>query len=327
MQQQQQHPPQGGQPRKKQPGKNLKRKKAVRSLIIMVAFILVLLLVAWLVSLVTGGEADSAPSLPVVSAEAGSATEPAPGSQAADPAAQTWNTIGPVHRPGEVLQLVSPDYRMIALPENGRVDISYFNTVTFVGDSITQGFRLYTKSLPAKYCAYKSISPKAVYDGSEWKNQDGVTEVPLQAIAASAPDNLYILIGANSIGSNTNEAFIQYYGEMLRQIRATLHPDVRIYVQSITPVRPDSKFDQNRINELNNLLAQLTYQEGVFFVDLNEPLAGDDGYLKEEYAGYDGIHMLEPGYEAWLDYLVTHTAYDTKNPYLEGSPAYTVAAQ
>lgn len=233
-----------------------------------------------------------------------------------------WNTIGPIQQPSDS-PLISPDYRMISLPENGRVDISYFNTVTFVGDSITQGFSLYTKNLPAKYCAYKSISPKGIYDGSTWVNQNNETQVPLDAIVETQPSDVYILLGANALVSMTDEAFIDYYKEMLIQMKTRLDPSVNFYIQSITPVRPDSKFDQERINQLNNKLAQLAYNEGVYFINLNEALAGDDGYLREEYSGYDGIHMLAPGYDAWIDYLVTHTAYNTKNPYLEGSPAYT----
>lgn len=301
-------------------GKNTK--KAARSLMVMVAFILVLLVFAWVISLAGKGANKGDNSLVFSSSAQGGQSSATSTQQPASEA--DWNQPGPVQRSGEATQLTSPDYRMIALPENGRVDMSYFNTVTFVGDSITQGFALYTKTLPAKYCAYKSIGPKGIYDGSTWKNQDGVEEIPMDAIVASAPDNVYILIGANAIGNNTNEAFVQYYTEMLSKMRAALLPAVKFYIQSITPVRPDSKFDQNRINEINNLLAQLAFQQGVYFVNLNEVLAGDDGYLKEEYAGADGIHMLAPGYSAWLDYLVTHTAYDIKNPYLEGSPAYTV---
>lgn len=312
------------------------KKGIVKNLLIMVGFVLLFLLVVYLIkSFAEGGtktsssEASSIISSLASSDEQNSTSDATSGDteEGAQPQVteQDWNTIGPLLQTNNTT-LTAPDYRMIALPENGRVDISYFNDTTFIGDSITQGFSLYTKSLPAKYCAYKNISPKGIYDGSAWENQNKETEVPLDAIVASNPQKVYILIGANALGGTTDEAFIQYYTEMLNQIKNRLGPNVQYYIQSITPVRPDSKFDQNRINQINDLLAQLAYQQDMHFVNLVEVLAGDDGYLREEYAGYDGIHMLEPGYTAWIDYLVTHTAYNPQNPYLEGSPAYTAAA-
>ena len=55
----------------------------------------------------------------------------------------SWNTREPVEQTidGEIR---SADYRMLALPANGKADSSYLNGVTFLGDSLTQGFQTYT---------------------------------------------------------------------------------------------------------------------------------------------------------------------------------------
>lgn len=258
--------------------------------------------------------AGGAPSVPTQNMDTG-------------PDSAEWNFTGPVQQDPAAMTLTAPDYRMIALPENGRVDIRYFDTATFVGDSITTGLEIYPSvGLPnATYCAYKGVGPKAIYDGSVCKKPDGTTEIPMDALVASQPDNVYILMGANAMVSTKDDLIIEYYTEMLRQIRANLLPEVGIYVQAITPVRPDnaSGFTMERIHELNNRLAKLAYEEGVYFLDLNEPLAGDDGFLREEFAGSDGLHLSPSGYAAWVEYMVTHTAYHPRNPYLEGSPYYT----
>lgn len=242
----------------------------------------------------------------------------------------TWNHVGPVEQTINNMELVMPDYRMITLPENGRVDVSYFNSVTFVGDSITTGLELYTSvGLPnATYCAYRSVSPKAIYDGQVLTKEDGTKEIPLDALRDSKPDNVYILMGANAMVFMKDDLLIEQYEEMVRHIQDALDPAVGIYVQSITPVRPDNTngFTMARIDELNNRLADMAYRLGVYFLDLNEPLAGDDGYLREDFAStLDGLHLTPEGYAAWVDYLVTHTAYHPRNPYLEGSPYYTPA--
>ena len=40
---------------------------------------------------------------------------------------------------------------------------------------------------------------------------------------------------------------------------------------------------------------------------LHEALADENGDLIEEYAQPDGYHLLPAGYDAWVDYLCTHT--------------------
>ncbi len=240
-----------------------------------------------------------------------------------------WNTIGPLAQDPAAMTVLSPDSHMIALPENGRVDMSYFNTSVFVGDSITQGLFIYPSyGIPnANFCAYLGVSPRQIYDGSMQKRNDGVTEVPMEALVGYQPDNVYVLLGTNAMVSMGDEALLGYYSEMLDTMRASLHPEVSIYVQSITPVvqGQDARFDIERINNLNDQLAKMAYEKGMYFLDLHEALAGDDGWMRPEYGGGDGYHMTPEGYAAWVEYLVTHTAYNKRHAhlYLEGSHYYS----
>ena len=237
----------------------------------------------------------------------------------------SWNKTDPVEKTINNQPVTAPDYHMIALPENGRVEMSYFDTATFVGDSITQGLELYkAEGIPnAHYCAYKSIGPKQIYDGSIQTRADKTQEIPMEALVASAPDKVYILLGTNAMVAMDDASLLQYYKEMLAQIRASLHPDVKYYIQSITPVRPDaSKLNQDRIFLLNHALAQIAQEEGIYFIDLNECLAGDDGFLREDFASRDGYHLNPKGYAAWVEYLATHTAPDIRNPYIPDAGYY-----
>ena len=206
-----------------------------------------------------------------------------------------------------------------ALPENGYIDTPYFDNVTFVGDSITQGLEIYATGIPnAHYCAYKSIGPRGIYDGSEWARPNGTREVPLQAIAATQPDNVYVLMGVNAIVAMEDEPFLAYYGEMVDAIREAIHPEVSIYIQSITPVLQgvDERFDMERINRLNDALALLAQEKGFHFLNLNEVLAGEDGWLKPEYGAPDGYHLTPIGYGAWVDYVRRHTASHRRHNHL-----------
>ena len=105
------------------------------------------------------------------------------------------------------------------------------------------------------------------------------------------------------------------YIAMIDRIRALL-PEADIYVQSITPVRPEVSADARhsgmyaeRFIRVNNDLAALAVEKGCYFLDLWEVLADADGNLKAEYAQPDGYHLMPDGYAAWVGYLRTHVAH------------------
>ncbi len=300
---------------------------------------LVICALAWVITWIIGrvsGDEDS-------SSEAGSSSsqvssQPASGSQQAasgqDSTAQQagWNVVGPVQKTIDDT-LINPDYRMIALPENGRVDTSYFSSALFIGDSVSQGWWVYENPIQnvATFCAYKSAGPNSVVTNAQLTDING-NSVALQddiaaKLAEKQPEHIYILFGANSLKNLTADNFIAYYEKMLDWLVTVCRPDAQIYIQSLTPVTAeyeasDARYSQASLYSINNSLAQMAYNRGLYFIDLTEALAGDDGYTVPEYAAADGIHLQAAGYRAWLDYLSEHTAYSPTNPYLEGSPYY-----
>lgn len=318
------------------PKKRRRMKKSLQRFLVLLVAVVFMLGLSWVIT----GIIQKLPG-----AEAAKKPEPAPGTgvsvqsevpSPALPAAEmpptdksAWNFVGPIQQDPAAMQLVEPDRRMIALPENGRVDMTYFDTSVFVGDSLTQGLQIYKQGIPnAKYCAYKGASPKAIYDGSIVTRTDGTQEVPMEALVAYQPDNVYVLLGTNAMVAMDDEALLAYYSEMLDAMKATLAPGVSFYIQSITPVLQgvDGRFDMDRIRNLNDQLAKMAWEKGMYFLDLHEALAGDDGWLRSDYgATRDGYHLTPSGYSAWVEYLVTHTAYNQRHGhlYLEGSQYYT----
>lgn len=233
-----------------------------------------------------------------------------------------WNTLEyPVSQKITVQTLADStqtamDFRLAALPENDPVERSWFEQVSFVGDSLTQGLELYEAGLPeAMYCAYKGIGPNSVVNGATCKRADGSSEVPLEALTAQKPKAVYVLLGTNVLGRDTDyTSFLTYYRLMLDMIAQAL-PGTRIYVQSITPVRPEvcqtknhEGLNRDRICAINNELAAIALEKGCHFLNLWEALADENGDLLEEYAQPDGYHFKPPGYTAWVEYLCSHTA-------------------
>ena len=228
-----------------------------------------------------------------------------------------WNTIS--YKPARQLKVqtgadgsTAMDFRMAALPESAAVDKSVFNTASFLGDSLTQGMQMYTSGLPnAMFCAYKGVGPNAVVNGTTCKRADGVKEIPMEALVAQQPTDLYVLLGTNVLNRDGDyTSFLTYYRLMLDMLSQSL-PNTNIYVQSITPVRPEVRethpgLYRDRLCEINNELAAIALEKGCSFLNLWEALADDNGDLKEEYAQKDGYHVKPEGYTAWVDYMCAH---------------------
>lgn len=300
----------------KKPENKKTNRSNVTRLIVLGSSILVLLLCALIISSVINNAYDT--SIPTISVPVVS-VPPTPGTgDASLPVSDSAPPSQPDDATSDALP-EGPPRIIYAAPENGLIDDSYFDNVTFVGDSISQGLQLYRQGIQnAHHCTYKSIGPKGIYDGSLWARPDGTKEVPMEAIVASQPDNVYILIGTNAIVSMSDEAFLAYYAEMLDAIRANLHPEVSIYIQSITPVVQgvDTRFDADRINSLNDALAQMAHDKDMVFLNLHEVLAGEDGWLIPEYGAADGYHLTPEGYGVWAQYLRTHTVNHRRHDHL-----------
>lgn len=231
----------------------------------------------------------------------------------------TWNTLQYASTRPLTVQTLSTgtttalDFRMAALPRTAPVEKSWFSQVSFVGDSLTQGMQMYDTGLPgAMFCAYRGVGPNAIVNGTSCKRADGVAEVPLDALTAQQPKAVYLLLGTNVLGTDSDyTSFLTYYRLMLDMISQAL-PNTKIYVQSITPVRPEvSKKSpglyKERLCEINDALSAIALEKGCTFLNLWETLADENGDLIEEYAQPDGYHLLPAGYDAWVDYLCTHT--------------------
>lgn len=231
----------------------------------------------------------------------------------------TWNTLQYASTRPLTVQTLSTgtttalDFRMAALPRTAPVEKSWFSQVSFVGDSLTQGMQMYDTGLPgAMFCAYRGVGPNAIVNGTSCKRADGVAEVPLDALTAQQPKAVYLLLGTNVLGTDSDyTSFLTYYRLMLDMISQAL-PNTKIYVQSITPVRPEvikksPGLYKERLCEINDSLSAIALEKGCTFLNLWEALADENGDLIEEYAQPDGYHLLPAGYDAWVDYLCTHT--------------------
>lgn len=276
-------------------------------------------------------------STPESGSEAQSAAQSQqPASPAAEGTAAAWDTMQPLEKTLD--QTVnSPDFRLLGLPENGQVDMKYFDRTAILGDSVSQGWNAYNTSDMKEHafvCAYKNIGPSQVVNNEvadPGENSGRAPEAIFDTIINSNPKRLYILLGTNALVRNDDAAeqsYLAYYSQMLDKFREALGSEVDIYVQSVTPVRPGVKqpgLYRERIQRVNSELAKMAVEKGCYFINLHEVLADENGDLRADLAAQDGVHLNASAYPLVRDYLTTHTAYNPENPYLEGSPYYKAA--
>lgn len=252
--------------------------------------------------------------------------------QAVDTA--VWNTSTPVEQTIDT-EYFNTDHRMVGVPMLGTVTDRYFNTVTFVGDSIASGLGLYATGLPnAKYATYISAGVNSFVNNATMTNAvTHVEETPMEATAATQPDYVYLLVGTNNLVTQGNEdSFIAYYERLIDMLRERLNPGVIFYIQAIpgvqeTVVESKPGLDNARIATVNDLLANLALRKGCYFVNIREALTNPaDGSQIDDYQVTDGVHFNPAGYRAWAEYLATHTVWNRRSIYSGQNPYYIYGA-
>lgn len=197
------------------------------------------------------------------------------------------------------------------VPEGEPVEDGWFSDAVFIGDSRTDGLRLYGGGKEGEFLCYKGLTCFEV--GEEAFVKRGKQRVTaLEALAELPCKKLYIMLGLNEIGYPV-ETFARGYEKMLDEILA-VQPEAEIYLQPIVPVNDGmmkkagkpSYFNNQKIGQFNAEIARLAQEKELYFVAVDEILTDEEGQLPVEKTT-DGAHFTRDWYEAWYDYLKTHT--------------------
>lgn len=198
-----------------------------------------------------------------------------------------------------------------ALVKNSEFSVSddYFDDAAFVGDSITEGIKLYEIMSNATVVAARGINLDTVFKDDQIRTAQGNTTV-LGALEQADPKKIYIMFGANGVGWFTEEHFTEVYTQFVQSVKEQ-HPDSQIFLQSILPVTQefdDSRDDisNEKINRYNELVVEIAENEGVHYLDVASAIKDETGCLPEDSNG-DGMHFGTQYYNKWFDYLKTHT--------------------
>lgn len=207
------------------------------------------------------------------------------------------------------------------IAKGAEADLSYFDDVVFIGDSVSVMLQYYcasTKALGnAKFLCAGSLSATnalwPVSDQSVHPSYQGEKMLVEDGVAASGAQKVYIMLGINNISygvSRAKEDMVKLIDRILQKA-----PGCQIYIQSVTPMAETSTIttqmlNNEKIKEYNNTMLAVCEEKGWYFVNVAEVFRDENGFLpsgdcSDNYSM--GIHFTNSAAEKWVSYLKTHT--------------------
>ena len=196
------------------------------------------------------------------------------------------------------------------------VNKRYFSDALFIGDSRTDGLRLFAPFEGADYFCDTGMSVLECLDTAA--EVEGVGTVTLeQLLAQKEYGKIYISLGINDVGYDF-DYLAENYGEVYDFLRKNA-PDAIIYIMASMHVAKNRAlnepiFESENVNELNRRFSE--YADGVhsFYIDENEVFDDEEGYLIADYTG-DNVHLYAKYYELWDEFLCDNAVVtpDMKN--------------
>lgn len=188
-------------------------------------------------------------------------------------------------------------------PEN-TVDDSWFDDVLFIGDSRTEGLRLYSRIGGADYFAATGMS---VYTALTKKASDkGFSEQTLpQLLKNKTYGKIFIGLGINECGSNF-KSLTKAYTKLVNTVREA-QPDAVVILQAImtTGHKKEAQnicFGPKNLFKINEMIRSLADGEHIFYINVNEVFADEEGYLPDSFSG-DGCHLYAKYYPLWVSWI------------------------
>ena len=189
------------------------------------------------------------------------------------------------------------------------VDESWFDDALFVGDSRTQGLANFGRLGNATYFANVGLSVYSIQSV-----RIGLADVGkgnLKSLLMKKDfGKIYISLGLNEImGDHDN--LITKYQEVIDMIQE-IEPDAVIILQGIMTVGREKAavkacFHPDYIASLNERIKGLAVGDKMRYIDVNEWIADEEGYLPDGWSK-DGTHPYADGYYEWGQWILQNAS-------------------
>lgn len=184
-----------------------------------------------------------------------------------------------------------------------------FEGALFIGDSRTEGLKMYSGIDNADFFCAKSMTIDKVVDGKK-VNVDGQNMSVYDMLASKQYSRVYICLGINELGWVSIDEFLNEYESLINQIKSS-QEGAEIYVELLFPVgerksNSDKTVNNSQIYWYNTNLVQLAEKNNVKYLNPDKPLINENGALKDE-ATSDGVHINREYCRIWAEYLAQIT--------------------
>ncbi len=208
--------------------------------------------------------------------------------------------------PEEKVEPVQPTKPMV-VPESvpdGEA-FAVFNNTLIIGDSRTEGFKLYSGVKNATYFCMKAMTIDKIVEGKQI-SVDGKKVSVYDLLGAQTYDKVIVGVGLNELGWNHIETFLGHYGTLIDKIKEK-QPTAQIYLQAVLPVTK-SRNDTDKVHNnaqiywYNENIIKLAEEKGVKFVNPAAALTDEQGFIVSD-ASTDGVHFTSAYCKVWAKYL------------------------
>ena len=201
------------------------------------------------------------------------------------------------------------------VPESALVDDTYFDDVVFLGDSRTDGLRLYGGMTHGTFLFFTGATVESVFTKAV-ETQQGTMPL-LDALEEMECGRIYVMLGINELGWKGTDIFRNQSAELIRRLQKD-HPEAEIVIQSVLPVSAEKDAERRYVNnqrivEYNQVWLELAEEFNVNYMNVAEVLLDENGQLPSDLT-YDGVHLNKAGCRLWLDYLRSHAVGEIEIP-------------
>jgi|GEM_PF-4469159 len=180
------------------------------------------------------------------------------------------------------------------------VDDEWFSGCCLLGDSLTDGMRLFSGLDTPDYLCSGGADTSNILE----RTSEGKSGTVASYLASEQYRAVFIMIGVNEIGALPS-GYSERYEQLLDFVIAR-QPEADIYVQSLLPVtaakNAEGQFTNERISEFNEVLKDICEKRNLVYADLHSEFTNEHGCLPDNYS-WDGLHLTVEAYEHWADCL------------------------
>ncbi len=192
---------------------------------------------------------------------------------------------------------------------------SFYNDAAFIGDSVSMMLRnqaIKNSDLGrALFLTRGSFGVRHAVNGTMKLTYQGVEMFPEDILAASGVKKVFIMLGMNDLNINGLQGTVDYYATLISRIQKKC-PDIKIYIQSMTPVYTGGEsgyLNNASIDQYNIMLKNLAQRTGCYYVDIASYLKDGTNGLAPSYCSDKYVHLTPAGADVWIKVLKAYAGY------------------